>query len=212
MLKAISVLLALGLVAFAKAEETQKFDVERYKKLVKTAVDTGELMEGGNFDLLVLSKITPNDKSVPHQAEYFSAVGGYTGPGNFKVLDIAVESEKWTINADNNWYVEERGWIATPDGKMKQIKTAILVETMTGRVLDYRETPNGGVDDPKEAAIWNAKLEEWYALKNIKASLYFGECYTLYGCVGASIGFYDDMQCRNLGGHSIKQGGICFSL
>ncbi|MGZ3693393.1 MAG: hypothetical protein ACXWQO_04325 [Bdellovibrionota bacterium] len=40
----------------------------------------------------------------------------------------------------------------------------------------------------------------------------FGACYTLYNCQGGSIGSYDDMQCRNMGGHSINSGGLCMNL
>jgi hypothetical protein len=42
--------------------------------------------------------------------------------------------------------------------------------------------------------------------------IYYGECFTLHACEGMSIGTYTDEQCRAMGGHSIRNGGICFEI
>lgn len=41
---------------------------------------------------------------------------------------------------------------------------------------------------------------------------YLGDCYPLYECQGPSYGVFDDVSCKNMGGHSMKDGAVCIDL
>lgn len=43
-------------------------------------------------------------------------------------------------------------------------------------------------------------------------SRFFGYCYFNYNCFGTPMGMFDDNQCRQWNGHSIKQGDFCWNL
>jgi hypothetical protein len=139
------------------------FDLAKYQALIETAGQKGELLHGGGdgMDYKVLSRFAPTDTTKPHQADYFSAVGGVDSQGKWGTAEVSMESEDWRKDEKGNWQIEQWMWTAYTDGTLVSVNHALLSETPDHDVLDDQMLPHGQPADAVELARWGAKVAEW---------------------------------------------------
>ena len=65
---------------------------------------------------------------------------------------------------NGNWEVDERNWTADTEGNLYSLGHYVLTESATGDVVDDIALPVGEANDPKELALWGAKVAEWEEL------------------------------------------------
>lgn len=134
------------------------FAATTWDELVQKAAASSEELESPYGNYRILKYLAPNDASVAHRAEYFSAVGFVDADGKFYLDHIEVVSENWGIDAAGNWDIAQWGFSVTTDGKVVRYLHNRLVEDREGRVLEYSqvETTQADVD-----LYWQSILGQW---------------------------------------------------
>ncbi len=158
--------LALGLIAFSFSSGALA-DSAQWTKLSQKIVAKENFNDG--YNLFFISRIVPEDKTKPHQADYLvvryldTATDGSIAPSQVESV-----SEKWTIDAKGNWDVDQWQHVADKNGKLLRVTHMHLVEQMDSAVLVYDSLPTGDVNSPEETARWNTYLNSWYVSQKIK--------------------------------------------
>ena len=115
------------------------------------------------YNLFLLENIIP-DKTVPHQADYFETAQVIVHPdGSLTPIGTKVFTETWTLDADNNWDVDQWRFTATDDGVPTALVHNHIVETQDTIVVKYEQLPDQDPTSPAAAAVWQAALERWFA-------------------------------------------------
>lgn len=139
-----------------------QFDAQKWQALVDQAAKSPDVMDSQMGQFRILTRMTPNDPTQVHQADYFSVIGYPTTDGSsFSVMSVSAVSETWDIDADGNWDVDQWIYRLSAEGELTGISHNRLVETQDGYVLRYDSFPTKGPEDAGELAHWGLKLEEW---------------------------------------------------
>jgi hypothetical protein len=139
-------------------------DQAAWTNLIAKAVAKGLQTRGpSGEELRYLERIVPADKTVSHQAEYFTLNGYITRAGNYQPSEISAVSENWQKDAKGNWLIDQVIFLSTVDGELRTVYRAQIVETASGQVLDSRTIPGPGPTDAKEIQNWSAKVGQWLA-------------------------------------------------
>ena len=158
-----SAFLALVTLNPAFAGTPPGFDAAKWEKLVSLVAFVGEKMDvGDGMQLRSFGNIVPNDKSIPHKADYFSTMGAFNSMGKYYPFEVSAVSEDWRKRENGNWEIEQFIWKISLSGELKGVMHQMLVETHDGTVLEIVNLPVGTAQDPAELARWGAKLDEWY--------------------------------------------------
>jgi hypothetical protein len=155
-------LLAFLFTGAAQAGTPPGFDLARFQALVKTAGEKGAPGQADNYEYRSLSHIAASDVTAPHQAEYFSAMGGVDSHGQFGAFEVSAVSEDWRKRPNGDWEIEQWMWSAMVDGTLLRVNHMLLVESPGGSVLDDSVLPSGAEDSAEELARWGNKITQWY--------------------------------------------------
>ncbi|MGZ3662375.1 MAG: hypothetical protein ACXVB9_16400 [Bdellovibrionota bacterium] len=154
--------LAVLFTGVAQAGTPPGLDPARYQALIKIAGEKGEPGQADNYEYRSLSHISPADVTAPHQAEYFSAMGGVDSQGHFGAFEVSAVSEDWRKRANGDWEIEQWMWSAMTDGTLLRVYHMLLIELPGGSVLDDSVLPSGAADSAEELARWGNKITQWY--------------------------------------------------
>lgn len=147
----VSVLL-MSLTVFAKVDGTL------WPKLIQKAIAEGTSMDTDWGTFRTLSKITPDDETVTHVAEYFSPVGIYDGVEG-PTSQIEAVSENWVDRGDGTWTVDQWLFSAFPeDGTLFRSAHVFMVRTDDGSILQYDSVPT---TDEEIEAQWQRRVDMW---------------------------------------------------
>lgn len=142
----------ISLSAFAKIDEA------RWPRLIEKAVAEGTSFDTDWGTFRSLAKLTPDDPSVTHAAEYFSAVGIYDGTEGV-TYQIEVVSEQWTEREDGTWTVDQWLFSAFPeDGTLFRSAHVFMVRTADGSILQYDSVP---ATEEETEAEWQKRIDLW---------------------------------------------------
>lgn len=152
------------------------YSASNWNDLLKVAIANGTPFDTPEGTFMRFSHIYPVDKTKPHQADYFSPVGGFSN-GEFHASWVSMASETWEIDSTGNWFVDIWMHHVSSAGELLTVHHVHLKETLDGRVLEHKYIPTGGAKDPLEIERWQKKLSDWYefALKIKITSIYFRE-------------------------------------
>lgn len=145
----ISALVGLTLTGSASAAD--------FASLAKKAAAEGTVLDSGMGEYRVLERLTPNDKTVSHYAEYFSAVGGQFS-GKFYIDHIEIVQENWVKEENNLWNIDQWLFAVTVDGQMVRYNHHVLKETIDGTVVAF-DTPQSSDKDAQTE--FSAFLSRW---------------------------------------------------
>lgn len=141
------------------AQYTNSFDQTKWDTLVKKSYTEGSVLENGPSTFYFLGEITPNDISKPRTAQYFTTIGHYETDSPFTVDEVQAISEKWTLDSERNWNVDQWFFKLDSYGNLLSVYRSNLVESSSGSVIrnDQVEiTPTEGFEK------WNQELEFWF--------------------------------------------------
>lgn len=142
---------------FALCLSTSAFAARTFDELVQHAVAHGTITDTQVGSYYTLQDLQPNDRSVAHQAEYFSVVGQELS-GTFKPHHLEVVSENWRIDANGNWDVEQWGFVVSLSGVVTRFIHNHLVEQRDGIVLIYDRIPTTSAESE---SAWQKLLQMW---------------------------------------------------
>lgn len=159
----LSAFLALVTLNPAFAGTPPGFDAAKWDKLVGLVAFVGEQMNvGDGLQLRSFGSLVPNDKAIPHKADYFSTMGAVDSMGIYHPFEVSAVSEDWRKRENGDWEIEQWIWKVSLTGELRGVMHTMLVETHDGSVLDIINLPVGTAQDPAELERWGAKLGEWY--------------------------------------------------
>jgi hypothetical protein len=154
----------VGLALAVSASAAPSFDAGEWNRLVNKAANSEKRGQFGDAQLRYLERIAPPDISQPHHADYFSVIGYQTVNG-FGPTEVSMVSEDWRKTPEGNWEIEQWIYALLLDGTLTRVMHQEVTETTEGRVLDSRDFPVGGPDDPVEQARWLNLLSQWYGFE-----------------------------------------------
>jgi hypothetical protein len=70
-------------------------------------------------------------------------------------------SEKWVVNANDQWEITQWIFNSTLTGEMREISNNFLLERKDGRVLDYKNLPTDGPQAETSQKLWAEKVNFW---------------------------------------------------
>jgi hypothetical protein len=111
-------------------------------------------------------------KNGPHKADYFSGWGYINESGALGPDFVTMVSENWEITPDGNWRIDQ--WIhwLTPAGVPQQVSHNVIVEAMSGQILDT-QMDQLEVADPRAEENRKDLIEKWYLYRPEKFARYF---------------------------------------
>ncbi len=158
-MKYFIVLIITFIFQLSLAETGNTFSPEKWDALVRKSYTEGSVLEDGNTTFFFLGEITPNDISKPRTAQYFTTIGHYENDSPLVVDEVQAISEKWTIDSEKNWNVDQWFFKLDKYGNLLSVYRSNLVESSSGSVIRNDQvdiTPTEGFEK------WNRELEFWF--------------------------------------------------
>ncbi len=137
------------------------FDAQKWNSFVQKVVAFGESTLIEPYTFRHLSRLQPQDKTKPHQADYIRTTGVVDSQDNYIPFSVSAVSENWAVNAEGNWVIDQWLWDVNLDGGLETVQHFMLVETPSGTVLDVQNLSAGQPSSAEELARWSDKFAEW---------------------------------------------------
>lgn len=162
-MRSFLVALAASLISFSSMADGNfppSFDSAAWSTLMGKVVETGSKMQTDDGWILYLSRVIPNDPTVPRKADYLTARGVYVN-NRFVTFSVNTVTEIWTIDADNNWNIDQIIRRISPEGALQSVYHSVLVEDQRGFIISSKVIPSGAPSSPEELQAWGEKLKDW---------------------------------------------------
>lgn len=156
------VLCVWGLVFlfYGRAFAEPKQNPEMLQKLILRVIEEVDSEAAGpNGEYIrYLGHRVPDAETEPRTADYVSVLG-IKEQGEFYPFSVHVISERWTLDEDKNWDLDQWIYILNISGDIIRFAHNLLKLTDYGRLLDFKTLP-----EPAEQAVYGLqlKLNEWF--------------------------------------------------
>ena len=144
-------------ISFSQTVDPQQQNWEKFLGIVELK---GKMTATPFGDYMTLANIEPMDEAESHAADYFSLVGVMGEDQKFSFSTIEVVSEKWQLNVDGNWQIDQFLFRISPAGEILKSYAVDMIQTPSRTILKF-EYKN--LDQAAMSTNWERVKNGWYS-------------------------------------------------